>query len=130
MSDSGKRNFFEDLRAATIRYRTENRMRQNDLAKKLGIDGSVLSRFENGHTFLGESTLADLIELLRTPESVAARDFRNLADILESDSPQEAKRNRIEAVLGAFIRSMGWKVVVEDRTKGGNQIGIGQDNTP
>lgn len=90
------RSFIQDLRGATILYRSHNGLSQEELGARLGVSRSAIGGFERGDTLLGEEPLDRLIALMRSPLAVMADELRNLADFINSpDIEEDMRRKRL-----------------------------------
>jgi DNA-binding XRE family transcriptional regulator len=98
------------LRIASKRYRADNSLSQEELAKLIGCGRTTLGNFEKGRHMLGEPHLEALIALVRGRNHHLASRLRNLADIIDSpecteEVAREEFRNeftRIAGTLGLF----------------------------
>lgn len=96
------------------RYRINREMTQEDLATRVNINASAITRIENGQRMMSVPTLTAVAKalgvscdsLLQTGE-IASQHTKNIASLLEGQS--DSSLNHVERILKVLIEEYGDK---------------------
>lgn len=78
------------------KYRTQKHIRQEELAKILGVTSATVSRYETGVTNLSAETLIKISKALNVSIDVLLNNTSNIVDLNKID---ENQREAIELIL-------------------------------
>lgn len=98
------RSFLHDLRARAKDYRERNNLDQKGMAERLCVHQTAISKFENGKLKRIPIDLLDrLVNLLNSPGARYANRLRQVADLIDSESSEDAQRKMLEDTINGIL---------------------------